>query len=96
MNYINFCQLCVFCKKGSHCFKVGLNCFDDENGELIIDSIKMMCYNFQCEFCLKISVLDFKGSCPPSCVLQLKNAVKEKKKKMREDLERLTSFVFDQ
>ena len=40
MNYINFCQLCVFCKKGSHCFKVGLNCFDDENGELIIDSIK--------------------------------------------------------
>ena len=50
MDYVNICQLCIFCKKGSHVFKVDLNCFDD----------------------------------------------KEKKKKMQQLVEQLTSMAFEQ
>ena len=53
MDYVNICQLCIFCKKGSHVFKVDLNCFDDQTGKVIIDPIKRIHYNFQCEFCKK-------------------------------------------
>ena len=87
MDYINICQVCLFCKKGSHLYKVHLNIFDDESGE--VDPIKAIDYNFQCAFCLQTSVLDFKQYCPPSCILQLK-----KKKEMQELTEQLTSMVF--
>ena len=40
MDYLNICQVCCFCKKGSHVFKVDLKCFDDITGEVIIDPIK--------------------------------------------------------
>ena len=90
MNYINVCQLCYF-KKGSHVYKVQLNCFDDETGQVIIDPIKH--YTFQCKFCFHTSILDFGVSCPPSCVLQLK---KEFKEKMQQFVEQFNSMVFKQ
>ena len=96
MDYVNICQLCIFCKKGSHVFKVDLNCFDDKTGKVIIDPIKRIHYNFQCQFCLHTSVLDFQVFCPASCVLQLKDAAKEKKKKMQQLVEQLTSMAFEQ
>ena len=94
MNYINVSQRCYFCKKGSHVFKVMLDCFDDESGEVIIDSIKTMECSFKCDFCLKTLVLNFKLSCPPSCILQLKDELKENKKKMNQLIEQLTSSIF--
>ena len=96
MDYVNVCQLCIFCKKGSHLFKVDLKCFDDKTGEVIIDPIKMIHYNFQCRFCLVTSILDFQVYCPPACILQLKNEAKEKKEKIRQHLEQLTSIAFKQ
>ena len=96
MNYINVCQLCWNCKKGSHVYKVELNCFDDESGKVIIDPIKRVHYIFQCQFCFYISILDFEASCPPPCVLQLKKAFKEKKEKMQKLVEQLTTMAFEQ
>ena len=96
MDYVNVCQLCIFCKKGSHLFKVKLNCFDDKTGEVIIDPIKRIHYNFQCRFCLYTSVLDFQVYCPVACILQLKDEAKKKKEKMQQHLEQLTSMAFEQ
>ena len=95
MDYLNICQICLFCKKGSHVFKVDLNCFDDETGEVIIDPIKRIHYNFQCAFCLHTSVLDFQLYCPPSCMLYLKDLAKQKKKEMQQLTEQLTSMAFN-
>ena len=92
MDYINICQLCLFCKKGNHLYKVHLNCFDDESGE--VDPIKAIHYNFQCAFCHQTTVLDFKHYCPPSCILQLKYEANKRKKEMQELTEQLTSVVF--
>ena len=94
MNYFYVCQRCYFCKKGSHVFEVKLDCFDDKSGELIVDSIETMKCSFKCEFCLKTSVLNFQLSCPASCILQLKDELKENKKKMNQFLEQLTSSIF--
>ena len=89
-------QVCCFCKKGSHVFKVDLKCFDDITGEVIIDLIRAIHFNFQCKFCLHTSVLDFKALCPPSCILHLKHAAKEKKDKMQQLVQQLTSLAFEQ
>ena len=82
----------MFCKKGSHLYKVHLNCFDDESGE--VDPSKAIHYNFQCVFCLQTTVLDFKQYCPSFFILQLKHEANEKKKKMEQLTEQLTSLVF--
>ena len=72
MDYVNICQLCSFCKKGSHVFKVHLNYFDDQTGEVLIDPMGKLFYNFKCTFCSQTSVLDFGLYCPPCHILQIK------------------------
>ena len=96
MEYLNICQVCCFCKKGSHVFKVDLKCFDDITGEVIINPIQAIHSNFQCQFCLHTSVLDFKELCPPSCVLHLKQSLKKKKDKMQQLVQQLTSLAFEE
>ena len=96
MDYLNICQVCCFCKKGSHVFKVDLSCFDDLTGEVIINPIQAIHFSFQCRFCLHTSLLDFKTLSPPSCVLHLKQSVKKKKDKMRQLVEQLTSLAFEE
>ena len=96
MDYLNICQVCCFCKKGSHVFKVDLKCFDDITGEVIINPIETIHFSFQCQFCLYTSQLDFKTLCPPSCVLHLKQSVKEKKDKMQQLVQQLTSLAFEE
>ena len=78
-----------------NCFSLDLNCFDDETGEVIIDPIKRIHYNFQCAFCLHTSVLDFQLYCPPSCMLYLKDLAKKKKKEMQQLTEQLTSMAMN-
>ena len=46
MNYMNICQVCRFCLKGSKVFKVNLRCFDDETGELNINPIEGIHFSF--------------------------------------------------
>ena len=96
MDYLNICQVCCFCKKGSHVFKVHLNCFDDLTGEVNINPIQTIHFSFKCQFCLHTSPLDFKTLCPPSCVLHLKQSVKEKKDKMQQLVQQLTSLAFEE
>ena len=96
MDYLNVWQVCCFCKKGSHVFKVNLKCFDDVTGEVIINPIQRIHFNFQCQFCLHTLVLDFKAFCPPFYVLHLKHAAKEKKDKTQQLVQQLTSLAFEQ
>ena len=96
MNYINVCQVCWNCKKGSHVYKVELDCFDDESGKCILDNIKRVHYIFQCQFCYHVSILNFEASCPPACVLQLKKELREKKQKMQKFVEEFTAMAFEQ
>ena len=94
MDYLNICQICRFCKKGSQVFKVNLSCFDDLTGELDINPIERVHFSFQCQFCLQMSQLDFKTLCPPFCILHLKQSLKEKKQKVEQLVQQLTSLVF--
>ena len=66
MDYLNVCQVCCFCKKGSHVFKVDLKCFDDVTGEVIINPIQRIHLIFNVNFAyilqywiLKLSVHRF-------------------------------------
>lgn len=98
MDYVTLCQICrnPDCKKGSKVFKVSLNCFDDQTGELKIDPITRIHFSFQCPFCLHTCLLDFKTLCPPFCMLHLKQALKEKKQKVEQLVNQLTSLVFEE
>ena len=95
MNYINLCQVCRFCNKGSKVFRVHLNCFDDETGELNMNPIEAIHYCFQCQFCLRTSLLNFELMCPPSSILYIKQRLKEKKEKVQDLVDQLLTLAFD-
>ena len=96
MNHFNVCQLCRFCKKGSHVFQIKLSYFDDVTGKVNISSIEIMRhFSFQCQFCRAVSMVDFSTVCPPSCALYLKNAVKEKKEKIQQLVQQLISLILE-
>ena len=96
MEYLNICQLCRFCKRGSHVFRIKLSYFDDVTGKVNINPIERIHFSFQCQFCQNISLVDFGTLCPPSCVLFLKQSLKEKKEKMQQLVQQLTSLVFEE
>ena len=96
MDYLNICQLCRFCKRGSQVFKVKLSYFNDVTGEVNINPIERIHFSFQCQFCLNISQLDFNTLCPPPRILFLKRSLKEKKEKMQRLVQQLTSLVFEE
>ena len=94
MNHFNVCQLCQFCKKGSHVFQVKLIYFDDVTGESKISPIETIThFSFQCQFCRHVSMVDLSTVCPPSCALYLKNAVKDKKQKIEQLVQQLISLI---
>ena len=96
MNYMNICQVCCFCRKGSKVFKVYLRCFDDETGELNINPIESIHFSFQCQFCLQTSLLDFEKMCPPHSILYIKYRLEEKKQKMQNLIDKMLTLVFDE
>ena len=79
-------------KRGSQVFRVKLSYFDDVTGEININPIERIHFSFQCQFCRNISQLDFNALCPPSCILFLKQSLKEKKEKMQRLIQQLTSL----
>ena len=96
MNYFNVCQLCGFCKKGSHVFQIKLSYFDDVTGKVKISPIETIThYSFQCQFCNRVTMIDFGTVCPPSCALYLKKAVKEKKDKIQQLVQQLISLLLE-
>ena len=96
MDYFNVCQLCRFCKKGSHVFQVKLSYYDDETGKINISPIEMIRkFSFQCQFCQAVSMVDFDTVCTPSCALELKRVVKEKKQKIKQVVQQLISLLLE-
>ena len=96
MNHFNVCQLCRFCKKGSHVFQIKLNYFDDVTGEAKISPIETIThFSFQCQFCRHVSMVELNTVGPPSCALYLKNAVKDKKEKIEQLLQQLVSLILE-
>lgn len=96
MNHFNVCQLCRFCKKGSHVFQIKLKYFDDVTGEVKISPIETIThYSFQCQFCNNVTMIDFSTVCPPSCALYLKNALEEKKEKIHQLVQQLISLLLE-
>ena len=96
MDCFNIFQLCQFCKRGSHVFRIKLSQFDDVTGKVNINPIEMIHFSFQCQFCRKTSIVNFGKVCPPSCVLFMKHSVKEKKVKIQELVQQLLSLVFEE
>ena len=96
MEYLNLCQVCRFCKKGSRVFKVHLSCFNDFTGEVNINPIERIHFSFTCQFCFHITQVDFETMCPPFCILHIKQTVREKKEKMDKLIQQLTSLVFEE
>ena len=96
MDYFNVCQLCRFCKKGSHVFHVKLSCYDDNTGKINISPIEMIRkFSFQRQFCQAVSMVDFDVVCTPCCVLQLKKAAKEKKQRIQQVVQQLISLLLE-
>ena len=96
MNYMNICQVCRFCNKGSKVFKVHLHWFDDETGQLNMNPIERIHYSFQCQFCLRTSLLNFESMCPSSSILYIKQRLKEKKEKLPDLVDKMLTLVFDE
>ena len=96
MNFLNVCQLCRSCKKGSHLFQIKLSYYDDITGKINVNPMERISkFSFQCQFCCMVSTVDFDNICTPHCVLQLKEQAKEKKKKIQQIIQQLISLLLD-
>ena len=95
MDHFRVCQLCRNCKKTSKVFKVKLSYYD-ANGKININprqSIRE--FDFQCELCSAVSVVDFDQVCNPATVLELRRVEKERKEKIEQVIQDLISLIND-
>ena len=71
MDHFNITQACIHCLRGSKLFRVDLSCYDAE-GKLLITSDNINRFRFTCEFCYKVSPLDFYRFSHPDLICYLK------------------------
>ena len=71
MDHFNITQECIHCLRGSKLFRVDLTLYDVE-GKLHIMPQNMNPYRFRCQFCWKVSSLDFYRFSHPDLICYLK------------------------
>ena len=76
MDHFNITQVCIHCLRGSRLFTVDLNFYDAE-GRLLIKSENMNSFRFICQFCYKVSPLDFYRFSHPDVICYLKRLHKQ-------------------
>ena len=76
MDHFNITQECVHCLRGSKLFRVDLSCYDAE-GRLVITPENMNRFRFTCQFCHKVSPLDFYRFSHPDLICYLKRLHKQ-------------------
>ena len=93
MDHFNITQECIHCFRGSRVFRVDLTLYDAK-GKLRIVPQNMNPFRFRCQFCWKVSSLDFYRFSHPDMICYLKR-LHDQYEKTRKELDKLYILFYN-